>query len=262
MSIREPPGALDHPRLRPFAALFACYRCAFIHPLRPPGVQRLSPHYRYRDASSSLDNSARLALCRRARRRRGRRRRLLLAADRPAPPPNARRHDAEPDAAGQHGRGARRRHRAAPFGCRGGAAEPAAAGQKLPLAQIYPMLLDRLVDGMLVTEAGRKEHLDQDPGGAAPAEALRGPPDPGSLSQPGDQGRRDRGPAQGALRDLRQGKGGARRGACAAHPRQDRGRGEIDHRRARQGRRFRRARQEIFDRPRRQFGRRSRLFRP
>ncbi|MGH7115865.1 MAG: peptidylprolyl isomerase, partial [Stellaceae bacterium] len=35
--------------------------------------------------------------------------------------------------------------------------------QKLPLAQIYPILLDRLVDGTLVTEAGRKEHLDQDP---------------------------------------------------------------------------------------------------
>ncbi len=34
--------------------------------------------------------------------------------------------------------------------------------QKLPLAQIYPMLLDRLVDGMLIIEAGRKEHLDQD----------------------------------------------------------------------------------------------------
>src|SRR5689334_21313465 len=35
--------------------------------------------------------------------------------------------------------------------------------QKLPLAQIYPVLLDRLVDGMLIAEAGRKEHLDQDP---------------------------------------------------------------------------------------------------
>jgi peptidyl-prolyl cis-trans isomerase C len=35
--------------------------------------------------------------------------------------------------------------------------------QKLPLEQIYPMLLDRLVDGALITEAGRKEHLDQDP---------------------------------------------------------------------------------------------------
>jgi len=34
--------------------------------------------------------------------------------------------------------------------------------QKLPLEQIYPMLLDRLVDGMLITEAGRKEHLDRD----------------------------------------------------------------------------------------------------
>jgi len=35
--------------------------------------------------------------------------------------------------------------------------------KKLPLEQIYPMLLERMVDGMLVTEAGRKEHLDQDP---------------------------------------------------------------------------------------------------
>jgi peptidyl-prolyl cis-trans isomerase C len=35
--------------------------------------------------------------------------------------------------------------------------------QKLPLDQIYPMLLDRLVDGMLITEAGRKDHLDEDP---------------------------------------------------------------------------------------------------
>jgi peptidyl-prolyl cis-trans isomerase C len=35
--------------------------------------------------------------------------------------------------------------------------------QKLPLEQIYPMLLDRLVDGMLITEAGRRERLEQDP---------------------------------------------------------------------------------------------------
>jgi peptidyl-prolyl cis-trans isomerase C len=35
--------------------------------------------------------------------------------------------------------------------------------QKLPLEQIYPMLLERLVDGALITEAGRKEHLEQDP---------------------------------------------------------------------------------------------------
>jgi peptidyl-prolyl cis-trans isomerase C len=35
--------------------------------------------------------------------------------------------------------------------------------QKLPFVQIYPMLLERLIDGMLVTEAARKEHLDQDP---------------------------------------------------------------------------------------------------
>jgi peptidyl-prolyl cis-trans isomerase C len=35
--------------------------------------------------------------------------------------------------------------------------------QKLPLQQIYPILLDRLVDRTLVIEAGRKEHLDQDP---------------------------------------------------------------------------------------------------
>jgi peptidyl-prolyl cis-trans isomerase C len=35
--------------------------------------------------------------------------------------------------------------------------------QKLPLAQIYPILLDRLVDGTLIAEAGRKQHLDRDP---------------------------------------------------------------------------------------------------
>jgi peptidyl-prolyl cis-trans isomerase C len=35
--------------------------------------------------------------------------------------------------------------------------------QKLPLAQIYPILLERLVDGTLIAEAGRKEHLEQNP---------------------------------------------------------------------------------------------------
>ena len=35
--------------------------------------------------------------------------------------------------------------------------------QKLPLEQIYPVLLERLVDGALITEAGRKEHLEQNP---------------------------------------------------------------------------------------------------
>jgi peptidyl-prolyl cis-trans isomerase C len=38
-----------------------------------------------------------------------------------------------------------------------------AQAQQLPLDQIYPVLLDRMVDGVLVTQAGRKEHLDQDP---------------------------------------------------------------------------------------------------
>ncbi len=38
-----------------------------------------------------------------------------------------------------------------------------AQAQKLPLAQIYPILVDRLVDGELITEAARKAHLDQDP---------------------------------------------------------------------------------------------------
>jgi peptidyl-prolyl cis-trans isomerase C len=35
--------------------------------------------------------------------------------------------------------------------------------QQMPLEQIYPMLLDRMVNGMLVTEAGRKDKLDQEP---------------------------------------------------------------------------------------------------
>jgi peptidyl-prolyl cis-trans isomerase C len=38
-----------------------------------------------------------------------------------------------------------------------------ADAQKMPLAQIYPMLLERMIDGMLVADAGRKEHLDQTP---------------------------------------------------------------------------------------------------
>jgi peptidyl-prolyl cis-trans isomerase C len=38
-----------------------------------------------------------------------------------------------------------------------------AQAQQLPLDQIYPVLLDRMVDGVLVTQAGRKDHLDQDP---------------------------------------------------------------------------------------------------
>ena len=71
------------------------------------------------------------------------------------------------------------------------------------------MLLDRMVDGVLIAEAGRKDHLDQDPDLQQPAQALRGPPDPGGLSQPRGQECRDRRPAQGALPDLRQGKGRA-----------------------------------------------------
>jgi peptidyl-prolyl cis-trans isomerase C len=35
--------------------------------------------------------------------------------------------------------------------------------QKVPFAQIYPVLLDRMIDGMLIVDAARKEHLDQSP---------------------------------------------------------------------------------------------------
>jgi peptidyl-prolyl cis-trans isomerase C len=35
--------------------------------------------------------------------------------------------------------------------------------QKVPLAQIYTALLDRMIDGMLIVDAARKEHLDQSP---------------------------------------------------------------------------------------------------
>jgi peptidyl-prolyl cis-trans isomerase C len=35
--------------------------------------------------------------------------------------------------------------------------------QQMPLETIYPMLLDQMVNGMLVTDAGRKDKLDQDP---------------------------------------------------------------------------------------------------
>jgi len=35
--------------------------------------------------------------------------------------------------------------------------------QQMPMEKLYPLLLDRLVDNALVTAAGRKQHLDQDP---------------------------------------------------------------------------------------------------
>jgi peptidyl-prolyl cis-trans isomerase C len=35
--------------------------------------------------------------------------------------------------------------------------------QQVPIEQIYPMLLDQMVNGMIVADAGRKEKLDQDP---------------------------------------------------------------------------------------------------
>jgi peptidyl-prolyl cis-trans isomerase C len=35
--------------------------------------------------------------------------------------------------------------------------------QQMPIEQIYPLLLDQMVNGMVVAEAGRKEKLDQDP---------------------------------------------------------------------------------------------------
>jgi peptidyl-prolyl cis-trans isomerase C len=35
--------------------------------------------------------------------------------------------------------------------------------QNVPLAQIYPALLDHMIDGMLVVDAARQEHLDQSP---------------------------------------------------------------------------------------------------
>jgi peptidyl-prolyl cis-trans isomerase C len=38
-----------------------------------------------------------------------------------------------------------------------------ADAKRMPFSQIYPMLLDRMIDSMLVTEAGRQQHLDQTP---------------------------------------------------------------------------------------------------
>lgn len=35
--------------------------------------------------------------------------------------------------------------------------------QKVPMDKLYPILLDRLVDGALITEAARKAHLENDP---------------------------------------------------------------------------------------------------
>ena len=108
--------------------------------------------------------------------------------------------------------------------------------QKLPLEQIYPMLLDRLVDGMLITEAGRKEHLDRDPEVQGRLQAYEdrliqeayASRASSSRRRPSDQLKAD-------VTRLRQGQDGPGRGACQPHPRRDRGRGKVDHRRARQG---------------------------
>jgi peptidyl-prolyl cis-trans isomerase C len=35
--------------------------------------------------------------------------------------------------------------------------------QQMPMEKLYPILLDRMVDNVLVTEAGRAQHLEQDP---------------------------------------------------------------------------------------------------
>ena len=96
-----------------------------------------------------------------------------MAADRPAVAPSARRRFAEPAAAGQHSSWRGSTAPSSTFSDVEAAQQslPPQA-QKLPLDQIYPMLLERMVDGVLITEAGRKEHLDQDPDLTAAAQAL------------------------------------------------------------------------------------------
>jgi peptidyl-prolyl cis-trans isomerase C len=38
-----------------------------------------------------------------------------------------------------------------------------AQAQQMPMEQLYPLLLDQMVNGMIVADAGRKDKLDQDP---------------------------------------------------------------------------------------------------
>ena len=134
--------------------------------------------------------------------------------------------------------------------------------QKMPLAQIYPMLLDRMVDGMLVAEAGRKEHLDQSPQVQRRFKLLQDRLIQQAYIEQLLKSTRNRRSAQSRLSEVHSGKAGARRGSRPPHPRQNPGRGAVDHRPAQQGRRFRHPRQEIFDRPGGGFGRRPRLFQP
>src|SRR5690242_16774576 len=87
----------------------------------------------------------------------------LLAADRPAPPPNP---SAAPPSPMPPGTAVVARVDGTELHLSDVEAAQQSLPpqvQKMPLAQIYPMLLDRLVDGMLIAEAGRKAHLDQDP---------------------------------------------------------------------------------------------------
>ena len=133
--------------------------------------------------------------------------------------------------------------------------------QKLPLQQIYPMLLERLVDGALVTEAGRKEHLEQNPELQARLKRYED-----RLIQEAYLSRAIKdAETEDRLKARYQVFAKEKAGQEEVHARhilvKTEAEAKSEERRARQGRGFRRACAKILKRPERRFRRRSRLFR-
>ena len=106
--------------------------------------------------------------------------------------------------------------------------------QKLPLKQIYPILLDRLVDGALVIEAGRKEHLDQDPAVEDRLKLYEDRLIQQAYIEQLIKGAESEDQLKARYQKFLAGTAGARGGARPPHPGKDRGRSKVDHRPARQ----------------------------
>ncbi len=133
--------------------------------------------------------------------------------------------------------------------------------QKQPMEQLYPRLVDQLVAMTLVAQTARKAKLNDEPR----VKKMMAIAEDQILQDAYFDGIMKREITEDKLKarydEVVKNAAPQRGGARPPHPRPDRGRGQGDHRRAQQGRRFRQARQGKDHRPRRQgVGRRSRLF--
>ena len=105
-----------------------------------------------------------------------------------------------------------------PFRCRSGADKRLPPQmQKLPLAQLYPMLLERLIDGMLVDRGRRaRKHLDESPEVKRRLKLLRGSAHSAGLSRGSPKGGTERRSAQGGIPEVDPAKAGAARRSMPA----------------------------------------------